>query len=296
MTVPFGYPNIITENTPAVASEVQDNLDALLEWILTNYFQIDATPNLTAIPVSPGDPTIPSHFVNKAYVDSVLPTGTVLEFGGSVLPAGYLWCDGASYSTTGDYEDLFNVIQHAYGGSGGDFNVPDRQTRVAVGKTANAGTFDTLGNTGGVADWEKIQHSHTSAAHTHSITHGHADNLAAPAHTHTVDPPSNNTDSDSHSHSYYAAGVNKFVGSAIQTDAASVRSYTTTTSDSHNHTINIPAFTSGGASATALTGSVTDHTGNSAATAAVIDNDGTATDLTQKNYPPYVVMNYIIKT
>jgi microcystin-dependent protein len=38
--------------------------------------------------------------------------------------AGYLLCNGASYSTA-TYPQLFGIIGYSYGGSGASFNVPD---------------------------------------------------------------------------------------------------------------------------------------------------------------------------
>lgn len=52
-----------------------------------------------------------------------VPSGTVLPFGGTTAPVGYLLCDGASYSAT-QYVALFNAIRYRFGGSGASFNVP----------------------------------------------------------------------------------------------------------------------------------------------------------------------------
>lgn len=58
-------------------------------------------------------------------------TGVVLPFAGSgtSIPAGWLLCDGSSY-TTSQYARLFQVIGYTYGGSGSTFKVPN-----FVGKT-----------------------------------------------------------------------------------------------------------------------------------------------------------------
>ena len=93
MTVDYNYPYQISSDTPAVAAEVQDNFNTLLEWIKVNYRQKDDTPKLTQMLELPGDPTQPNHAVPLSYVDgSVLPTGIIVPYPGgptdSSSPAG----------------------------------------------------------------------------------------------------------------------------------------------------------------------------------------------------------------
>jgi microcystin-dependent protein len=54
---------------------------------------------------------------------NLIPAGTITQ-GLYTSLAGYLLCDGTSYSTT-TYAKLFAVIGYNYGGSGASFNVPD---------------------------------------------------------------------------------------------------------------------------------------------------------------------------
>ncbi|MFC1767884.1 tail fiber protein [Candidatus Margulisiibacteriota bacterium] len=56
-----------------------------------------------------------------------VPVGTILPFGGSGAPDGYLLCDGQAVSRTVVYGDLFSVIDITYGSGDGSttFNVPD---------------------------------------------------------------------------------------------------------------------------------------------------------------------------
>jgi microcystin-dependent protein len=65
-----------------------------------------------------------------------VPAGTILDYASSPAPAGYLLCDGASYSTTGVTAALFSVIGYTYGGSGANFNVPDLRGRIGAGNDA----------------------------------------------------------------------------------------------------------------------------------------------------------------
>lgn len=82
----------------------------------------------------------------------LVPTGTILEYGGAAAPAGFLMADGSAVSRV-TYAALFAVIDVAYGP--GDnvntFNLPDRRGRFGLGK-AGTGTGSTLGETGGSLD------------------------------------------------------------------------------------------------------------------------------------------------
>lgn len=70
------------------------------------------------------------HTQNTAYIQNLvlgaatIPTGLVAPFPGSVAPVGWLICDGTSYLTA-TYPQLFGVTGYNYGGSLGNFNVPD---------------------------------------------------------------------------------------------------------------------------------------------------------------------------
>lgn len=87
----------------------------------------------------------------------VIPSGTIVAFGSTTTPIGWLLCDGASVSTT-TYPDLFAAILYTFGGAGSAFNVPDLRQRFPLGK-ATAGTGVALGDTGGTID------------HTHKAPH-----------------------------------------------------------------------------------------------------------------------------
>jgi len=99
-----------------------------------------------------------------------VPTSVVLPYAGSVAPDGFLLCDGASYSTD-DYPELFAIIGYDWGGSGGNFNVPNMKNRTPVG----AGDLYAVAQLFG----EK-EHTNTIGeipSHEHSV-HGHLTALA----------------------------------------------------------------------------------------------------------------------
>lgn len=84
-------------------------------------------------------------------ITSSIPAGTMLDFGGTSAPTGFLLCDGTSYLRT-DYPDLFTAIGTTWGSvDGTHFNVPNMQRRTAVGSGGSGtGTLgNAVGNTGG---------------------------------------------------------------------------------------------------------------------------------------------------
>jgi microcystin-dependent protein len=68
----------------------------------------------------------------------IVPTGTVIPFAGSVIPNGYLLCNGAAVSRT-DYSRLFEVIGTTYGSGDGSttFKLPDLRDRFVEGAGTN---------------------------------------------------------------------------------------------------------------------------------------------------------------
>ena len=82
-----------------------------------------------------------------------IPAGTILEFGGTSAPSGYLGCDGAAVSRS-TYATLFTAISTTWGVGDGSttFNVPDFRRRVPVGSggTGTATLANSVGSTGGV--------------------------------------------------------------------------------------------------------------------------------------------------
>jgi hypothetical protein len=94
-------------------------------------------PNTTPFvgPVVPFGPNLQLSSLTLAGIPispSITITGTVVMYAGSILPNGYLWCDGSTYSTA-SYPGLFAIIGYTYGGSVANFNVPDLQVRVPMG-------------------------------------------------------------------------------------------------------------------------------------------------------------------
>jgi microcystin-dependent protein len=107
---------------------------------------------------------------------TVLPTGSVLAFAGSAAPSGYLLCDGAAVSRT-TYAALYAVVGTTYGTGDGSttFNVPDGRSRTVVGAGQGAGLTNRTRGGGTGAAWGEESHTLSEAempSHTHVDT-GH---------------------------------------------------------------------------------------------------------------------------
>lgn len=233
----------------------------------------------------------------QTFVDpiSVLPGSGMLWFNNSA-PTGYLICDGSAVSRT-TYSVLFGLIGTAYGVGDGSttFNLPDLRQRFPLGKAAS-GTGNTLGATGGAID-----HTHTGAAHTHTIaSHTHT----GPSHTHTISADGSHnhggtTTSDGlHGHTF---STNTDTPSAVDSSGGTSAGFLVPTTGhthhlsgssdlngTHSHTISSDGSHShGGATGASGTG----VTGGTSLT-----TDSTTPGAGGTNNPPFVVVNYIIKT
>lgn len=118
----------------------------------------------------------------------VTPVGTIIPYGGSTLPAGYLWAAGGTASRTA-YAELFAVYGTTYGAGDGSttFGLPDWRGRTPFGKDDMGGTAAnrltstfgidgaTLGATGGAQSTTLITANLPAHNHTATVTDpGHA--------------------------------------------------------------------------------------------------------------------------
>lgn len=140
----------------------------------------------------------------------LVPVGSIFPYVAGTAPTGYVLCIGSAINRT-TYADLFAVIGTTFGVGDGSttFNVPDLRGRMIVAQ--NAGSFTSIGGTGG--------------AETITLTTNEL-----PAHTHT-----GTTSSDGlHNH----GGVTGDTGSAPESETvASGSGAIVAGSSTHNHTI-----------------------------------------------------------
>jgi microcystin-dependent protein len=229
--------------------------------------------------------TVSADAATFGQLQSVVPSGAITAYGAGSAPSGWLLCDGTAINRT-TYATLFGIIGTTYGVGDGSttFNIPNLQQRFPLGKAA-AGTGSTLGGTGGAID-----HTHTSAAHTHTVA-SHFHGMAS--HTHTA----------AHSHPLSSAGY-----AQMQVENADIFWRRLTGLASWNATVTKPIAGTVTGNSTAQTHGIslagsTDSATPTTSGPSAANTDGTAltTDSTTPvatgpNNPPFLVVNYIIKT
>lgn len=234
----------------------------------------------------------------------VVPPGVIQQYAGATAPAGYLLCNGASFSSL-VYGALATVVGNTYGTSSGTtYYLPNLQTRVPVGKNAS-GTFATLGATGGAET-----HTLTSAqlaAHSHGLTWTSSGSGATTAsatastgdqsvtHSHDI------TDTHSHTVTNGTAVVRQTGGGDAYLLAGTVHSgITFNVYGPYNTSTITTAVADPGGTGNASVGhshslqSHTHPTPNHVHTVTVDNNTGGGS--AHNNLQPYIVLNYIIKT
>ncbi|WP_414575323.1 tail fiber protein [Anabaena sp. CCY 9402-a] len=133
---------------------------------------------------------------------SFLP-GMSIDFWGATLPAGWLWCDGATYAIS-TYPALAAALGATFEVGGGNFRVPDKRGRTSVGAGAGTGlTARTVGQTFGneshtltVSEMPSHNHGVSDSGHNHGVTENpHTHGLSDPGHLHSF--YANTTDGNS---------------------------------------------------------------------------------------------------
>ena len=158
--------NVSTFAPTPVASDNSTNIatTAYVKLNLSSYAPL-ASPALTGNPTAPTQTAgnnstriATTAFVTTAVSSAVagnLKAGTIVPFGGSTTPSGYLQCNGAAVSRT-TYADLFAAIGTTWGAGDGSttFNVPNFTNAKMINSTATTlgvkGDGLSLGLTDGI--------------------------------------------------------------------------------------------------------------------------------------------------
>lgn len=104
--------------------------------------------------------------VGGAITGDTLPIGSIIPFGGTEAPTGWLICDGSMLNRT-TYKELFAAIGTNFGTDGpGNFYIPDLRGKVVVGQDTTDSNFG-MGAIGGekahtLTVEEMPSHSHTT--------------------------------------------------------------------------------------------------------------------------------------
>ena len=116
----------------------------------------------------------------QAVQETIISSGSIQMFAGSVAPNGWLVCNGDTISRSA-YNNLFKVIGTTYGvgNSNTTFTLPDMRGRCPIGVGTGASlTARTLGSNVGaetatLAETNLPSHTHTASVGTESVTHTH---------------------------------------------------------------------------------------------------------------------------
>ena len=116
----------------------------------------------------------------QSFQASVTPIGVIRFFAGSIVPNGWLLCDGSNVSRRA-YENLFKVIGTTYGvgNSNNTFNLPDMRGRMPIcAGTGSSLTPRTLGlnvgaETAALVEANLPSHTHTNTVGTVNSDHSH---------------------------------------------------------------------------------------------------------------------------
>ncbi len=279
-------PNSFVLATPADPAEVNENFETLADFVNTEVVHLDGSKAMGAafdagafkiVNVASGVSTTDA--VNKGQLDDVsasaVPTGGIIMWPTAVVPTNWLPCDGAAVSRT-TYAALFAVIGVTYGPGNGSttFNVPNFQNRFPVG-IGPATWSDAVGETGGQTDAIIPIHGHTASSGNASVDHSHDSGslsaVSGGAHQHSV--TGLNVDGNG------ATGTTK----QILSDAGFAffgTAFLVSSNGAHSHTM---SGSTGGQSVT-----------HSHTVTVATATDGEA--VTNKNLPPYMAVNFIIRT
>jgi len=127
-------PNTFYENTTVDINENILNSIASVQYVNDEALNInneiiDINNNIIAINTAIEDLQNQIDTLNN---NIVRITGSIFISVSSIVPPYSLYCDGSSYLVT-DYQNLFNVIGYAYGGSGDNFSVPNMKSTFLLG-------------------------------------------------------------------------------------------------------------------------------------------------------------------
>jgi len=147
----------------------------------------------------------------------IIPAGTIVGFGGSSIPTGFLACNDQAVSRT-TYARLFAAISTSYGVGDGSstFNVPDLRDRAPLGVGTNTSLGDTTAS--GIAGSAVMASATESGVQTATSTTGSTTqtvtvgnhNVATSAKDSSTASSVNSVNTAAHTHSIPALTVNDF--------------------------------------------------------------------------------------
>jgi len=169
-TLPAGNP--VISGTLIESAWANGTMDDVATALTQSLPRDGSAPMTGPLTLESNPPTQARHATSKAYVDqfvayaSGLPIGSIITYGGSSAPAGFLLCNGQAVSRT-TYAELFALWGTTYGAGDGTttFNLLDMRDKSPMG----AGTSVPLNDQQGqfartILDANMPVHSHTLKA------------------------------------------------------------------------------------------------------------------------------------
>jgi microcystin-dependent protein len=186
----------------AVLTSTKYNLDLNTVYSRTNELPGDCLTDATVSTAKIADEAVTAAKLAPTLLAQFIPAGTILPFGGTVVPSGFLLCNGQSVSRS-TYADLYTAIGVAFGSGNGSttFNMPDLRGRFLRGvdsgatrdpdrasRTAMASGGNAGDNVGSVQDDELKAHVHSQTAYweTNSGGNGYVASNASGSNANTI--------------------------------------------------------------------------------------------------------------
>jgi microcystin-dependent protein len=146
-------------------------------------------------------PTAVGHAATKAYVDTRIPIGGVIQFAGPVasIPAGWYMCDGTAFPVNSSTAAIRAMIGN---------NKPDLRGLFVIGSTGDTGTYATGSShgAGSVTLTESNLPSHTHTINSSDAAHSHGGSSATAGGSKTPAGSVSTTDTN-HTHSGGTGGA-----------------------------------------------------------------------------------------
>jgi hypothetical protein len=158
----------------------------------------------------------------KSILNKTLPIGTIIAYSSTVVPSGFVLCNGAEYDRTGAFAKLFAIIGANYGTPSATtkFKVPDIKSRTIIGVNANK----ALASTGGT---ETVTVNSTGTLTVANMpAHNHIATVSGGGHEHAV--PIRGSGGSGAIHPYFAYNT-----------AANMGNVNTVGGGAHTHTVTI---------------------------------------------------------
>jgi microcystin-dependent protein len=270
----FSYTNLFTAGTPAVASQVNTNFND----VKTFAQGISTGTNIDASAISEAkiaNNAVTYSKLGPSATQFLAPVGSITMYTGVTAPAGWLLCDGVT-STAG-----YTVLASLVGAT-----TPNLQGRFPIGDNGSLALNGTGGSlTIGANNLPLHAHNNTAtwaqgASSVSIFQSGHS-------HTGTTNPDGTHLHDDTRegttgtaavSHSHNEDGTAGSIGAG----GGDFGSDVTNNAGSHSHSFTTSSENASISASVTMAGTVTMSNGN---------NTTTASDY----YPPYYVVNYIIK-